>query len=331
MKKELKKVTVALIAVFMLLPVLFSCGKRNTNFSTDTDLLKFLEGTWECVEDKTYISMRYEEKQYDEIVIPTVTIDKYSYPAKANWDNLFSNAYLGTIHYADLLNNNYYSNDNSISCLLSLNYDLKGVYSALFYNVDNCINIEEKTIDSSFKKYDEDLGVTIKITDEGNIEIIGGKNVKISGTYTFVSSDPDWFYKKTANLWKKAAKKEIDTRRDRFDSLKKYYVDLTAEYEQTNGNNSIAIDWIVDGFPYLFKSGLAVLYDTEDATVNNFYAALGYLSHFEKGSVGAELAEYGWNAVEQIVFYIDIDKSQEYFDSFKETFENELGINLRTE
>ncbi len=329
MKKELKKVTVALIVVFMLLPVLFSCGKRNTNFSTDTDLLKFLEGTWECVEDKTYIAMRYKEEQNGETIFYSISIDMYSYPAKANWDNLFSNAYLGLIHYADLVDNNFYSEDNVVSCLIPLSYDIKQSLGLGFYKED--VNLADKTVDGVWNGGSEDLAATIKITDEGNIEITGGKSVKVSGTYTFVSSDPDWFFKKTANLWKKAAKKEIDTRRDRFDGLKKYYVELTAEYEQTNGNNSTVTDWIVDGFPYLYNSGLEAMYDDEDATVNHFFVALGYLSHFESGSVGAELAEYGWNAIEQIIFYIDIDKSQEYFDSFKKTFENELGINLRTD
>ena len=329
MKKELKKVTVALIVIFMLLPVLFSCDKRNTNFSTDTDLLKFLEGTWECVEDKTYIAMRYKEEQYDETTLSHISMDMYSYPAKANWDNIFSNANLISCLYSELIDNNIYSVDNGFICLTPLDYDRKLSFGYGFYNED--VNLADKTVDSVYNASSEDNAATIKITDEGNIEITGGKNFEFSGTYTFVSSDPDWFYKKTANLWKKAAKKEIDTRRDRFDSLKKHYVELTAEYEQTNGNNSTVTDWIVDGFPYFYKSGMSAIYDIEDDTVNKFYVALGYLSHFEKGSVGAELAEYGWNAIEQRIFYRDFDKSHEYFDSFKKTFENELGINLRTE
>ena len=329
MKKEFKKVTVTLIAIFMLLPVLFSCGKRNTNFSTDKDLLKFLEGTWECVEDKTYIAMRYKEEQNGETIFYSISMDMYSYPAKANWDNIFSNANLISCLYSELIDNNIYSVDNDFICLTPLDYDRKLSFGYGFYNED--VNLADKTVDSVYNASSEDNAATIKITDEGNIEITGGKNFKFSGTYTFVSSDPDWFYKKTANLWKKAAKKEIDTRRDRFDGLKKYYVELTAEYEQTNGNNSTVTDWIVDGFPYFYKSGMSAIYDIEDDTVNKFYVALGYLSHFEKGSVGAELAEYGWNAIEQRIFYRDFDKSQEYFDSFKKTFENELGINLRTE
>ena len=322
----MKRICCFLIAI-IIISSLFSCSldfktnKRSTSFDSGIDMIKYLAGTWECDENKTFIAMRYKEEQYNDDIEAWVSVDMYSYPAKANWEKLFSDTSLFLVSYAALSDINYYSIDNGVIILSSLDYNRK--YSSLmsFSNEDD-INLDKKTVETSF------LGnAIITITDEGKI-VIDGKDVEISGNYTFVSSDPDWFFKNTEDLWKKAAQKEIKARRDAFDSLKQHYIDITAEYEQTNGNNNTAIEWIVDGFSYIKNTGLNAAMDTTDPTINNFYVALGYLSHFNDDTVGAILADYGWNAVEQKIFYHDPDKAEEYLYNFKHTFETELGKSL---
>ncbi|MBO4421971.1 MAG: hypothetical protein J5879_00915 [Clostridia bacterium] len=289
--------------------------KRSTDFKSVEDMANYLNGTWMNQEDKTYIFIKKGEiEHYDEVGdYCFLDVSRYSFPAKANWNNAFDNIYLGLRSPEELNDKTYYCSDQQVMMGLGLGGESTDLIGGFICKQEN---VEQKMID------DDLFGNRLKINDDGTVTM-NGKD-KPEKTYEFVSSDPEWFFKNTKKLWDKAAKKELDDRKNRFEKFKAFYCDKTKFSDFTKNDLSKVCEWISNGYEEIKGAGV-LAYENISEQMNLFLYAMGYFSTYDKDTVGYNLADKGWKAVEYYLYNIDVEKSQAAWEDFKTYYNDNLG------
>ena len=121
-----------------------------------------------------------------------------------------------------------------------------------------------------------------------------------------------------------AAKKELDDRKNRFEKFKAFYCDKTKFSDFTKNDLSKVCEWISNGYEEIKGAGV-LAYENISEQMNLFLYAMGYFSTYDKDTVGYNLADKGWKAVEYYLYNIDVEKSQAAWEDFKTYYNDNLG------